>query len=239
MLSRPVSDELVGMSAKDPPKDSALASAQMQLLLVGGNEKDFSYLHTLLARAGGGHLGIDYAHSPDEARARLGQTTYDLLLCSYKASDGASLRFLHELRKDGPVAPVIFLSDHVDQATVEAAINAGASECLQTSTLDEASMTCAIRYAIDIYCKERQRQKAEDTLRKLSRAVEQSADLVMITDRSGVIEYVNPAFAVLTGYPRQHSGFIWYTANLSSERLSRFTCLESNPRPTHACALTQ
>lgn len=35
---------------------------------------------------------------PDEAHARLGQTTYDLLLCSYKASDGAALRFLHELR---------------------------------------------------------------------------------------------------------------------------------------------
>jgi two-component system, cell cycle sensor histidine kinase and response regulator CckA len=127
------------------------------------------------------------------------------LLCSYKASDGAALRFLHELRGDGPVAPVIFPSDHVDQAAVEAAINAGASECLQTSTLDEASMTCAIRYAIDVYCKERQRQKAEDTLRKLSRAVEQSADLAIITDRSGVIEYVNPAFEALTGYSRQQA----------------------------------
>ena len=40
-----------------------------------------------------------------------------------------------------------------------------------------------IRYAIDVYCKERQQQKAEDTLRKLWRAVEQSADVVMITDR--------------------------------------------------------
>jgi PAS domain S-box-containing protein len=37
-------------------------------------------------------------------------------------------------------------------------------------------------------------------LRKLSRAVEQSADLVIITDRMGVIEYVNPAFEALTGY---------------------------------------
>jgi two-component system, cell cycle sensor histidine kinase and response regulator CckA len=193
------------MSPKGPPKDSALASVQMQLLLVGDNDRDFNYLHNLLSRAGGGHLGIDYAHSPDEARARLGQTTYDLLLCSYKASDGTALRFLHEIRKDGPVAPVIFLSDHVDQAAVEAAISAGASDCLQTSSLDEASITCAIRYAIDVYCKERQRQKAEDTLRKLSRAVEQSADLVIITDRSGVIEYVNPAFEALTGYSRREA----------------------------------
>jgi two-component system, cell cycle sensor histidine kinase and response regulator CckA len=40
-------------------------------------------------------------------------------------------------------------------------------------------------------------------VRKLSRAVEQSADLVIITDREGIIEYVNPAFEKLTGYERQ------------------------------------
>jgi PAS domain S-box-containing protein len=54
----------------------------------------------------------------------------------------------------------------------------------------------------DLYRQEQQRQKPEDMLRQLWRAVEQSADLVIITDRSGVMEYVNPAFEVLTGYPR-------------------------------------
>jgi len=50
---------------------------------------------------------------------------------------------------------------------VDAAIKAGASDCLQTSNLNESSIARAIRYAIDVYCKERQRQKAEDTVRKL------------------------------------------------------------------------
>ena len=69
---------------------------------------------------------------------------------------------------------------------------------IPASDPDEPSLTRDIRYAIDVYCKERQRQKAEDTLRKLWRAVEQSADVVMITDRAGTIEYVNPAFEALT-----------------------------------------
>src|SRR3954462_4123206 len=52
-----------------------------------------------------------------------------------------------------------------------------------------------------------ERQRAEDTVRKLWRAVEQSADLVTITDREGLIEYVNPAFEALTGYsPGELSG---------------------------------
>jgi PAS domain S-box-containing protein len=46
------------------------------------------------------------------------------------------------------------------------------------------------------------RLKTEDTLRKLSLAVEQTTESVFITNRGGIIEYVNPAFEHLTGYRR-------------------------------------
>ncbi len=45
-----------------------------------------------------------------------------------------------------------------------------------------------------------QAKKNEDELRKLYRAVEQSPATVVITDRNGSIEYVNPKFVQLTGY---------------------------------------
>lgn len=38
------------------------------------------------------------------------------------------------------------------------------------------------------------------TLRKLSNAVQQTADSVMITNKKGIIEYVNPAFETTTGF---------------------------------------
>ena len=44
------------------------------------------------------------------------------------------------------------------------------------------------------------RKKAEESLRKLSQAVEQSPVNVIITDLDGNIEYVNPRFCQLTGY---------------------------------------
>ncbi len=46
-----------------------------------------------------------------------------------------------------------------------------------------------------------ERMRTEAELVKLSRAVEQTADAVFITDRAGKIEYVNPAFEQMTGYP--------------------------------------
>jgi PAS domain S-box-containing protein len=47
---------------------------------------------------------------------------------------------------------------------------------------------------------ELQRERAEAHMRKLSGALEQTADSVIITDRERRIEYVNPAFELLTGY---------------------------------------
>ena len=50
--------------------------------------------------------------------------------------------------------------------------------------------------AIDIT----ERKSAEDELRRLSKAVEQSPASVVITDLNGSMEYVNPKFTELTGY---------------------------------------
>lgn len=47
-----------------------------------------------------------------------------------------------------------------------------------------------------------ERKRAEATVRQLSRAVEQSPSIVMLTDRHGWIEYVNPKFTEVTGYGR-------------------------------------
>lgn len=44
------------------------------------------------------------------------------------------------------------------------------------------------------------RKKAEESLRKFSRAVAQSASAVVITDSQGLIEYANPSFMRTTGF---------------------------------------
>ena len=46
------------------------------------------------------------------------------------------------------------------------------------------------------------RKTAEMEMRKLSTAVETAADMIVITDNRGIIEYVNPAFEAVTGYKR-------------------------------------
>ncbi len=44
------------------------------------------------------------------------------------------------------------------------------------------------------------RKRAEDELRKLTRAVDQSPGSIVITDTEGIIEYANPATVILSGF---------------------------------------
>ena len=57
-------------------------------------------------------------------------------------------------------------------------------------------------YLIGVFRDISGKKEKEQTLRKLSMAIEQSSEMVMITDPKGTIEYVNPAVTEITGYPR-------------------------------------
>ncbi len=48
-------------------------------------------------------------------------------------------------------------------------------------------------------------KKREFELKKLSMAIEESANIVFITDRNGTIEYVNPMFEAVTGYSKDEA----------------------------------
>ncbi|MBI1750756.1 MAG: PAS domain S-box protein [Acidobacteria bacterium] len=62
-----------------------------------------------------------------------------------------------------------------------------------------------IRGAFGLYQDITARKQAEEALRKLSSAVDQTADNVLIANRDGIIEYVNPAFERSTGYSQEEA----------------------------------
>lgn len=69
----------------------------------------------------------------------------------------------------------------------------------ETVVLDNRKVMLSMLYD------ETERKQAEEDLRRLSFAIEQSAEEVVITDPEGVIQYVNPAFEKITGYSRQEA----------------------------------
>jgi PAS domain S-box-containing protein len=172
------------------------------VLLVGNRDEDFFLIREILGgRQGTFTAELDHAHSIEDAKLMLGQKPYRLLLFDFEIADMAAVHLLSEFQQAGVSIPSILLTEHADEKTVAGILAAGASDCMERSELSGGSnLVRTIRCALALHSMQQGKQSAEESLRKLSRAVEQSADAIMVTNRDGIVEYVNPAFVTLTGY---------------------------------------
>jgi two-component system cell cycle sensor histidine kinase/response regulator CckA len=190
------------------PTISETGKRQLQLLLVGGSERDFGNLCQLLEKADHGQVRFDHATSLEDSLNKLRRRSYDLLLCSDHSTDNVAFQLLRQMRQHYSGVPIIFLSGPVNQKVIETAIQTAGCHGAAPNNRFEPSPEFAT--AIDAHSAERQyvesqHQHPDETLRKLWRSVEQTADALIIMDRFGVMEYVNPAFEALTGYSRDEA----------------------------------
>lgn len=182
------------------------APLPLQVLLVGNKEEDFFLIREILERSRGMlRADLDHARSIDEAHFMLREKCYGLILFEHETGDAEAVRLMTEFHHGEVSVPFIVLTENADEKTVAEVIESGNWNCVAKSQLDGATLVRTIRSTMALHSIQQEQRSAEESLRKLSRAVEQSADTVFITDRSGVIEYVNPAFESLTGYHRDEA----------------------------------
>src|ERR1051326_5008914 len=175
--------------------------ATLRVLLVGNQEEDFFLIREMLERAKGVLAAeLEHVNTLEEAKAILQQQPFGLVLFEHNTGNAEAVRLLAEFLHAGVSLPFILLTEHADEKTVADSIGSGPWNCVAKSHLDGATLVRTIKGTLAMHTMQRERQSAEASLRNLSRAVEQSADHVVVTDRQGIIEYVNPAFETLTGY---------------------------------------
>ncbi|MGC2171593.1 MAG: response regulator, partial [Candidatus Sulfotelmatobacter sp.] len=176
----------------------------LRVLLVGNQEEDFFLIREILDRNRMAlPVELDHACSMEEAKTMLQAGDYGLVLFQHETGDAAATRLLSEFLHTRGAMPFILLTEHADEKAVAEIVQAGAYDCMDRSQLNGVHLGRTIRCALSLHSTQQQRQKAEQSLRKLSCAVEQSGDTIFITHREGMIEYVNPAFEKLTGYSQQ------------------------------------
>lgn len=123
---------------------------------------------------------------------------YDIILADFRlpAYDGMSaLQLAQEMSSD---IPFIFVSGTMGEEAVIEGLTKGATDYVLKQRLTR--LVPAIRRALHEAENRRERKRAEEELHKLSRAVEQSANTIIITDTNGYIEYANPRFTETSGY---------------------------------------
>ena len=139
----------------------------------------------------GSPYAYDVAGSVAEARDLLSRNRYDAVITDYSLGDGTAFDVIELARG----IPLVFTTGAGDEEVAVRAMKSGAADYLvkdhERTYLKKLPVT--VENAI-------RRHKAEEQVRKLTRAVEQSPATVVITDTAGHMEYVNPKFTQLTGY---------------------------------------
>jgi len=131
------------------------------------------------------------AGSVADARKVLESARFDVVVTDYALGDGTAFDLIELFRG----TPVVFTTGQGTEIVAVRAMKTGAADYLIKD--HERNYLRVLPVTIENAVR---RMRAEEQVRKLTRAVEQSPATVVITDTDGNIEYVNPKFTSLTGY---------------------------------------
>ena len=171
--------------------------ANLRVLLVEDSEIDAELLVRELQRFGYAPAW-ERVDTPEALQAALVRQPWDLVLADYAMPRFSGLDALELVKASGLELPFILVSGTIGEETAVAAMRAGAYDYLLKDRLTR--LGAAVRRSLQEAEQRRARRQAEDRLRLLFHAVEQSPAVITITDAAGNIEYVNPRFTALTGY---------------------------------------
>jgi PAS domain S-box-containing protein len=148
----------------------------------------------------GWEIQFDHVATEKEYIIKLKSDTYDVILSDYNLPAFNGIAALLHAKKICPAVPFICITGSIGEDLAVELMRLGASDYILKDKLQKLPV------AVERVLKEAEVQKAqinaENELRKLSRAIEQSPVSVIITNKEGDIEYINPKFTSLTGYGR-------------------------------------
>ncbi len=173
----------------------------LKVLIVEPSREDVERLVSELRRAG---FEPEWQQVQTEAEylERL-QTGVNLVLSAYEMPQFSGLRALELLRQGGMDIPFILVSGTTGEDTAVTAMKQGATDYLIKSRLERLGQSVA--QALESSRLRAERRRSEQRLLLQGTALETVADAVLITDATGIILWVNPAFTAQSGYTAEEA----------------------------------
>ncbi len=171
------------------------------LLLVEDNEDDYLLVEGFLS---GSDYTLSWASTAAEARAKLAQEHFDLVLLDHGLPDTNGLSFLEELRAEHPAIPVIVLTGRNDQALALSAMRMGAHSYLLKDEIIEhleeavsevlASEVPTALEPVAVGTNSATKPKFMDTADRFYQTLlDTMGEGCLVVDASGAITFANPA----------------------------------------------
>ncbi|NWJ39929.1 MAG: response regulator [Geothrix sp.] len=174
-------------------------NSALRLLLVEDSLED-AELILMHLRSHGIAFTSFQVDSMEGFAAALGTEPWDLVLSDFSLPGTDGLKILACLRERDPDLPFILLSGVLDEEAAVEAMRNGANDFLLKGNLSR--LVPAIEREMKDADLRRKQRGFEEELRLLHTAMEQTPDMVVITDRDGVMLYANAAASAVTGFSR-------------------------------------
>ncbi len=171
----------------------------LKVLFVEDSDNDAALLLRELHKGG---YEPEYARveTAQDLEASLEHSSWDIVISDYSMPSFDGITALKIVRKHNQDIPFIIVSANIGEEIAIMAMKAGAQDYIMKGNLKR--LLPAIEREIKEATIRKKHRLAEEDMRKLSSAIEQTADVVIITDKQGRIEYVNTAFVNITGYKK-------------------------------------
>ena len=141
--------------------------------------------------------------SLEQLTAEIGQRPWDVVLSDFTIPHLDFFECLDLVLTRLPDVPVIVVSGTIGEERAVSLLKAGVSDVVLKDRL--LRLGPAIERSLRDASDRRARRATEAELRLLSAALNAAADAVVITDRKGMIAWVNPAFTAIAGYSTEEA----------------------------------
>ena len=201
-----------------------MSAAPLQLLIVADNPARCETIRRSYATAGA-PVEIECLGTLREFREHARQRPPDVALLDLNLSDGRAWEALVQPPEDGP-CPILVLTAHDDPELAEAALKAGALDCVVTSPEALAVLPRTVAQARREWILRQKHRRAEAALQeseaRARSVLNASPDGIVILDAAGTILMASPKALDLTGLPS--------AGDLIGRRITDFLVPEDHPR---------
>jgi len=172
---------------------------RINALIIEDSEDDVMLIVDHLEKSG---FDIDWlrVETHDEFIEAFHKNKWDIVISDYSLPKYDGRKALKTLRLLDTDIPFIFVSGTIGEDAAVDALKSGAQDYVMKGNMQRLHM--AVSRELNDAVLRNESRKAEQTLQKLSLAIEQVEESVFIADHEGKIEYLNPAFEKMTGFSR-------------------------------------
>ncbi|MCB0176989.1 MAG: response regulator [Anaerolineae bacterium] len=181
--------------------------SHIKVLLIEDNPGDAYLIKYLLKESLTADFQVKNAGHLGKGLDILDHEDFDVILLDLQLPDSHGIETLEKVQQHVLHIPIVLLTGLDDEAFALEAVREGAQDYLVKGKIESDLLVRTLKYAIE-------RKQSEQMIRRrnlelallneerhrLSTALEQTAESIIITDAENMIVYVNPAFERVTGY---------------------------------------